>query len=516
MLQKLREKMKSTQRGAIMVFFALLVPLFLGMIGFAIDAGFLYMQKAKLQDIADAAALAGAGHLNDANDPSHAGVTSAVSAFAEANGYKGTGTGNNYVYDKNYTSDDAVTLGKNDQWKLAQKVEPQVMDKDNKQRDHVRVLMVKRVPTFFIRFLFPEQKSVVVRALAVAEYVAGETPVISGGDVQVMASRINQRYKSADNIVLGSNKKFPVYMANDHLDPYKLPGTGIIYGSQLDNTGRTYDRTKKEIVWNPPLPEGRDFVYTLSRQFFVSEPEAEAISDAEWAEAQRVNTIYNNKREQYNKQVNDFLANRQKYIDGEDGKRYIGYDSNGNIINTIKPGDDDIELYMDGTDAQIDNNGNVVVLTNSQLPESVTSIKTLIFGKHRRYNEEASWKSNVISTDGIKYGNIYSVFGAGEISLSGKNNHFNGVVYSPYSLIVGGENNHFNEMNVTELFAEQLELGYWHRVKESGTRIEIDYWRLDESNNPSWHMYWGSGTGSSSSGSSGSDTASKSRVRLVI
>ena len=48
-----------SQKGAYMVFFALLFPFLLGVIGFAIDAGFLYMQKAKLQDVADALALAG-------------------------------------------------------------------------------------------------------------------------------------------------------------------------------------------------------------------------------------------------------------------------------------------------------------------------------------------------------------------------------------------------------------------------------------------------------------------------
>lgn len=54
-LQALRE-----ERGAIFVLTALLLPLLLGCLGFAYDAGNLYMHKARLQNTADAAALAGA------------------------------------------------------------------------------------------------------------------------------------------------------------------------------------------------------------------------------------------------------------------------------------------------------------------------------------------------------------------------------------------------------------------------------------------------------------------------
>lgn len=53
--QALRE-----ERGAIFVLTALLLPLLLGFTGFAYDVGNLYMYKARLQNAADAAALAGA------------------------------------------------------------------------------------------------------------------------------------------------------------------------------------------------------------------------------------------------------------------------------------------------------------------------------------------------------------------------------------------------------------------------------------------------------------------------
>lgn len=54
-LQSMRE-----ERGAVFVLTALLLPVMLGFMGFAYDVGNLYMYKARLQNVADAASLAGA------------------------------------------------------------------------------------------------------------------------------------------------------------------------------------------------------------------------------------------------------------------------------------------------------------------------------------------------------------------------------------------------------------------------------------------------------------------------
>ena len=48
------------ERGTIFVLTALLLPLMFGFLGFAYDVGNLYMHKARLQNTADAAVLAGA------------------------------------------------------------------------------------------------------------------------------------------------------------------------------------------------------------------------------------------------------------------------------------------------------------------------------------------------------------------------------------------------------------------------------------------------------------------------
>jgi Flp pilus assembly protein TadG len=55
MLQKIKK-----EQGSIIVLTAVLLPVFLGFMGIGIDVGKLYMHKARLQNVADAAALAGA------------------------------------------------------------------------------------------------------------------------------------------------------------------------------------------------------------------------------------------------------------------------------------------------------------------------------------------------------------------------------------------------------------------------------------------------------------------------
>ena len=55
-------KLHRCERGVVMVFFAILLPLLFGFMGLSLDAGLAYVEKGKAQDIADAAALAGAAH----------------------------------------------------------------------------------------------------------------------------------------------------------------------------------------------------------------------------------------------------------------------------------------------------------------------------------------------------------------------------------------------------------------------------------------------------------------------
>ena len=78
-LQALRE-----ERGAIFVLTALMLPVLLGCMGIAYDVGNLYMHKARLQNVTDAAALAGGGLFK--NPPEKAEPTEADEYISATSG----------------------------------------------------------------------------------------------------------------------------------------------------------------------------------------------------------------------------------------------------------------------------------------------------------------------------------------------------------------------------------------------------------------------------------------------
>ena len=58
-------KFKDKQRGSVVVFFALSLPVLLGVTGLAVDVGHAYFEKSRLQHIADSTALAGGKSISD-------------------------------------------------------------------------------------------------------------------------------------------------------------------------------------------------------------------------------------------------------------------------------------------------------------------------------------------------------------------------------------------------------------------------------------------------------------------
>ena len=515
MLRKFRETLKNKQRGAIMVFFAILVPLFLGAIGLAVDAGFLYMQKAKLQDVADATALAGAGHLKDENREEQ--VESAVIAFAGANGYKDKdeAASSNFLQ---LADPSSVTLEENADWKIAYAIDTNVTDKDGKQRDHVRVVILKRVPTFFIRMLFPEQNEVVVKAVAAAEYVEGEEPVVSYGGPKIVCNYLNYEVHDSETVKVSSGANFGIYAGASTIDYSKLPEvtSSTLYNTNWRNldgvlpNGWNLIRTNEDMHWDLNNPKEK--------------AEKEALDEAQ--------AIIKKKTSQYKQAADDYVANKQDYIAGKGQKRYIGHDNSGqdNIISNIKEGDDNIDLYMDGTVVDVlvgqthTSKNYSVILTNRQL-KTVSHINNLIFGKHVAAwgggETVAAYREYTIATEGITYGNIYTVGDGSKLFISGKKNLFDGLIFVQGQFYIGGEDNRYNRTNNTELFSVGgIYLGRSHDVEDTtvggnSSKIWVGNERKEDS---SWHMYWDgsdSSSGGSSSGSSGSGAA-KAHVRLVI
>mgnify|MGYP004519834799 CR=1 FL=1 len=555
MLRKFRETLKNKQRGAIMVFFAILVPLFLGAIGLAVDAGFLYMQKAKLQDVADATALAGAGHLKDENREDQ--VENAVKAFAGANGYKDKdeAASSNFHQLADKADASSVTLEENAAWKIAYAIDTDMLDNDAKNgelRDHVRVVILKRVPTFFIRMLFPEQNEVVVKAVAAAEYVEGEEPVVSGDTPVIMVDITNieslQQYKSSNNIRLGKNFNFPIYTASGNIDPTKLPGTGNLYVNEIPQhiCKASYDKDKKDFVWNPPINDRRIFYFEHHYPAYADwqyKDDFEKLKEAYDAERRKADAKYLEVKRKFENEAEAMKQDIDAYKRGDGKKRFIGWDqSEERMINNIKEDDKEIELFMHKTyfDKAVDDEGTwgntdkKSFLTNRQLL-NVRKITSLITDNDM-----------FIATTGITYGNIYCLATGYGLVVSGRKNDFNGTLYTPGKLYVGGEENHFlsdagNSAEVS-ILATNVFIGQWYPIVESevvadslhfnpegkvigryeGKCIRITMGNVvDAKNRDDWQISFGpnpssgSGSGSSSSGSSGSGAA-KAHVRLVI
>ena len=155
------------KRGAVMVLFAILLPVLFGFVGFGFDVGLLYMQKGKLQDIADATALAGAAHLGEKDDA----VAKAVADFAKANGLD---VNENSLVKVNSSDgwSSLAQLGDNEELRVAYGV----VTVDNKER--LRVRIDKRVQMPFVAVLTSAwDKGLPVAAVAAAEGNVGDEPV---------------------------------------------------------------------------------------------------------------------------------------------------------------------------------------------------------------------------------------------------------------------------------------------------------------------------------------------------
>lgn len=476
------------QRGAFMVFFAILVPLFIGMIGFAVDAGFIYMQKAKMQDIADAAALAGAARLNDGEDiQGH--VKSAVKAYAQANGMKTNAT-NLLELD----SAESMNPGKGS-FSIAQGIQYNVTDKDGKQRDHVKVVIAKRVPTFFINVLFPDQKDgVVVKVAAAAEYVEGEEVPESFSGARFMCSQYASEYINNKNtVVVPKGLDYSIYTTGSGFDRNKLPegSIGTLYEGNQDHSG---------------LPNGWNLVSTTLTIGDWSTEEQKK----EYQAAREMENKYKNLLEEKEREGQSF--NIEDFINKKGNKRYIGYVGEGEnkkFINNIDNSDTKIDLYMNATDWENQwTREYQCFLTNHQI-KNVKEIGNLILTKMAN-----------IGTNGITYGNIYGINGA-NIKIGGENNYFKGTIYTNnnWDMPVGGINNHFVMGDyVSIITGGTLSIGKWEQLTErleNGVLKSIDITYLDHKNDSNWHIYFGS---SSSGGSSGSDDSGddvKAHVRLV-
>ncbi|MGM9519616.1 MAG: pilus assembly protein TadG-related protein, partial [Phascolarctobacterium sp.] len=172
----MQEKLNRAQRGAVMVLFALLLPVLCGFMGLSIDVGMAYVEKGKVQDIADSAALAGAAQLAEEGDRL-AAIQAAVKEYVEANGIA-LGENGMLLKATNESWDDKETLAVGQDALVAYGV---VTFADGETPDRVRVRITKRIPSFFVNVLGDFSDGFTVVAKAAAEGEGEEIETIVGG-----------------------------------------------------------------------------------------------------------------------------------------------------------------------------------------------------------------------------------------------------------------------------------------------------------------------------------------------
>jgi Flp pilus assembly protein TadG len=209
------------ERGQAMMVFALAVPVLLGVIGMAVDLGFVAHQRTQEQNAADAAALAGADIL--LNGGSTSAVQSAAISYAQNNGYPSG----------------EVTV----------QIPPQ-SGPHTGQSGFVAVLIQHKQPTFFVRAVRINSVNVTARA------VAGYVPVPENYALvlldKTMCSSYSQTSGSTLNIVGGG------LMDNSSCQPSGSQGGGSTLNASVINyySSGSWSLSNNSTTSVPPAPTG--------------------------------------------------------------------------------------------------------------------------------------------------------------------------------------------------------------------------------------------------------------------
>ena len=265
-------KLHRCERGVVMVFYAILLPVLFGFMGLSLDAGLAYVEKGKAQDIADAAALAGAAHLDAAGNHDLGVIRDAVQCFAEANGLK---LKEGDLVEKAANAwDTKESVASGHQAVLAYGVVN--VTRDDKTVPRLRVRITKRVPVVFLSMVEGIADNIVVSAKAAAEG-GGEEEVVAYSGPKVLAGQIDFTYLNNNNIKVKSGNDFSVF-AYSNIDYKGLPknATGTIYSSS-----QNYDN----------VPDGYQLVAVGQNYHYTSESEKKASKEVMALHEQKKNNM---------------------------------------------------------------------------------------------------------------------------------------------------------------------------------------------------------------------------------
>ena len=537
-------KLHRCERGVVMVFFAILLPLLFGFMGLSLDAGLAYVEKGKVQDIADSAALAGAAKLsangNNNMDAIKVAIKDAVESYVEANGIA---LGDNGMLFKEADKwDDKEILATGQDALVAYGV-VSVTNSEGVAVPRVRVRITKRVPVVFLSMVDGIADNIVVSAKAAAEGGSEVGTPIKNDKPVFMCQQLDLAYQSANQIVIPKSYEYSVYAWNENIIPEKLPGTGMIYAANIDGRAFNYDVMNEVVVYNPSMPNGWEFTpsnrdQTTYEVYNTQGVPQEKLDIAAQKKADQIayrqakHNLYAQLKQEAVDGANAMAADKQAYIDGaENGtnKRYIGPVPNPDnpseniVVSTVLPDDTEIDLYVDGTanlggqaKYWMDKQWNV--LTNFQL-KNVKKINNIYFSN----------KDTVIATEGITYGKVYDTHG--NFGIVGSSNTFSGTIYGTGNIWVGGKNNKLvaSDGLISIIAPQFVYLGKDYKEVTITKAEEKDGVQLYEVNltdglnvgmQSDWRLYLdflddGSGSGTGSGEGTGSGSATEGSVTTV-
>ena len=162
-------KRLKNQKGSVLALLAILLPVLLGFTGLAVDFGRLYMEKGRLQNIADAAVLAGLAELkaqNKANGKLIPSVPEGATTTDEEEILEAANTGANEYLRKN--SGDVFNLENVNDKKVLKTAIYRIKNSDDKYSYFYELIVGHELPLYFGQIIYP--KDMLVQAEAVVQF----------------------------------------------------------------------------------------------------------------------------------------------------------------------------------------------------------------------------------------------------------------------------------------------------------------------------------------------------------
>ena len=426
-LASIYSSFKRAQHGSIMVFFVMLIPVLFGFMGLAIDFGLAYVQKGKLQDVADATALAAAVHLGDQDDYKMLNIKDKVVSTVTTNGLQVPE--NAYVEMAGDASDvawDNTSLPDNEDIRVLYGIVT-VKNSEGSSVDRVRVRITKRSPIFFLGVLGDFSDGLIVSAKAAAEgdietigvtddfLVNGPAFVAYGGRMDIYSSAI---FRNNDNNGKGFNRDIYAYGVVDNHDNSPLKTSKMVYATEV---------------------KGK-FNYDEKKQFQKLDDGSVESED---------------KKTSVNKVQNDSFTDLNS-------QNATGYGRGNKIFikdNYISPEDFTYDPTVE-YDVFIDAESMNYRVTSYKVLENLYGISKV----NNLYVTGVGDKGIILNTHNVTYNNV---FVSGNTFIEGSDNAFNGRIYSTGTLSIFGDRNQY-----VQLLGNQLNIGYGFKGGDEPRKVE--------------------------------------------